>query len=43
MLETPDDEGTVTFYTEVLGFVAENYRISVMECGCSVFMIIMGI
>jgi uncharacterized glyoxalase superfamily protein PhnB len=25
MLETPDVERTVTFYTEVLGFTAENY------------------
>jgi uncharacterized glyoxalase superfamily protein PhnB len=25
MLETPDVEGTVTFYTEVLGFTTENY------------------
>ena len=25
MLETPDVEGTVKFYTEVLGFTAENF------------------
>ena len=39
-METPDVEGTVAFYKDVLGFAAENYRISVMECGSSVFMII---